>query len=204
MIIDTKRKIKPFRDAKLIVIATEGEKTEPNYFDIFSNDSRIKIEIIPSIGGCSSPKSILNNLKKHIKKEDLKLKSDYDQLWLVCDVDKWKKRELSNTVTQAYQKRIKLAFSNPCFELWLFLHFNDINPKNSYECNEIIKLLEKSTNKKYSHSKLDIKIYKDRINDATTRAENLNYDQNERWPSKTGTHVFKVIKEIKKLSKKYG
>ncbi|NEB03897.1 RloB domain-containing protein [Streptomyces sp. SID13726] len=48
---------------------------------------------------------------------------EFDQVWCVLDVDEY--TDLERAVRRARQRRIELAVSNPCFELWLLLHHTD-------------------------------------------------------------------------------
>ncbi|GAA0432676.1 hypothetical protein Aca07nite_19910 [Actinoplanes capillaceus] len=46
----------------------------------------------------------------------------FDSVWCVCDVDEH--HRLEDAVELAEKKRINMAVSNPCFELWPALHFD--------------------------------------------------------------------------------
>jgi hypothetical protein len=47
----------------------------------------------------------------------------YDEVWCVFDVDDHPR--VDDAKQQARDNGIKLAISNPCFELWVLLHFQD-------------------------------------------------------------------------------
>lgn len=47
----------------------------------------------------------------------------FDEVWCVCDVDDHPK--LSEALVMAKDNGIRLALSNPAFEIWLVLHFRD-------------------------------------------------------------------------------
>ena len=47
----------------------------------------------------------------------------YDAVWCACDVDDHP--NLANARQMARDNDIRLAVSNPCFELWLLLHFRE-------------------------------------------------------------------------------
>jgi hypothetical protein len=51
---------------------------------------------------------------------------EIDEFWCVFDVE-WPTNhpDLKDAVERARQGGIELAISNPCFELWLILHFQD-------------------------------------------------------------------------------
>ena len=44
-------------------------------------------------------------------------------MWLICDVDRWGQKKLSEVDQLCKQKSYFFAVSNPCFESWLMLHF---------------------------------------------------------------------------------
>lgn len=126
-----------FRDARLFVIATEGQRTESKYFsdlnaeEYFPNNN-VKVEIIPSENGLSAPRHVLGRLDDFKKK--YRIKED-DELWMVVDRDfkSWTVKELSESRQLCAQKGYSLALSNPCFELWLLLHVVDIDALSAKE-----------------------------------------------------------------------
>jgi hypothetical protein len=179
-----------FRDAKLFIIATEGEKTEKQYFNIFENP-KIRVVVIPSEGGRSAPKHALERL------DDIKNLYDFgegDELWLMIDTDRWGAAALSTVCQGAIQKSFQLAVSNPCFELWLYLHFNDV-AGSTHKCRELEKLLRQHLGS-YNKSNLDPEAFKLTIQDAVKRAKSLHTNKHERWSSSTGTHVYKVVEKL--------
>ena len=63
------------RDAKLIVIATEGTKTEKKYFDSLVEAyfiPNIHVEVLDRINGGSDPKTVLKTLDNFRKKYSLR------------------------------------------------------------------------------------------------------------------------------------
>lgn len=51
---------------------------------------------------------------------------EIDEIWCVFDVESPKSHpNLLNAIALAKKNGINLAISNPCFELWLILHFED-------------------------------------------------------------------------------
>lgn len=97
------------RDASLIVIAMEGEKTEKIYFDIF-HSSRLKIVSIPCKDGRSDPVSVLKNLTDFKKKMQF---GSTDTFWLVVDKDRWTAKNLAAVRRECRQKEFNLLVSNP-------------------------------------------------------------------------------------------
>ena len=67
---------------------------------------------------------------------EFKLKQG-DQLWLVIDRDpqSWKEKQIALIGRECSRRKYYLALSNPCFELWLLLHFEDV-PKHSEQLRD--------------------------------------------------------------------
>ena len=120
----------PTRDPlPLILVVCEGKVTEPEYVEAFriaqgANTVRVHVE---SPGG--DPKALVERaieLRTEAEREarrarDLNLR--YDEVWCVFDVDEHQR--LDEARGEAARGKIHLAVSNPCFELWLLLHFAD-------------------------------------------------------------------------------
>ncbi|MDZ7642065.1 MAG: RloB family protein [Desulfurivibrio sp.] len=189
--LDRESKPKPFRDARLIVIATEGRKTEKQYFSLFGN-KKCQVHIIPSQDDRSAPKYVIERLREFKKEHQL---DKDDELWLMIDVDRWKETQLGMVASQAKGSKFNLAVSNPCFEVWLYLHYSDLNPQ-PIKAKELKKKL-KSLIGGYNSNKLDPQKFVNRIDQAIARAKSLDDNPDERWPSRTGTHVYKVMEKVR-------
>ncbi len=114
---------------KRLLVLCEGKLTEPGYFRAFRHEHRsqlVEVEVVPE---CGVPKSLVElavERKKRAEKEarrsgDPYLK--YDEVWCVFDIDAHP--NLLEAKQQAEDNGLKLAVSNPCFELWILLHFQD-------------------------------------------------------------------------------
>ncbi|KAF0245178.1 MAG: hypothetical protein FD167_3563 [bacterium] len=188
------RTIPYLRDTKLIIIATEGSCTEKQYFEIFKNlKLQIKIIATPKEDTKSAPKYVLERLNSF--KQTYQLNKE-DELWLMIDVDRWTPESLSQVCSECYQKGYLLAISNPCFEMWLYLHFLDLDTTvTNITCNDIENNLRSHLGS-YNKSNLDIESYKLHIPDAIKRARDLDSNPNERWPSLLGTRVYKIVEKF--------
>jgi len=194
-----------FRDAQLIIIATEGQKTEPKYFkDISSKDyyynPRVHVEIRERLTSSSSPEHVLEELNKFKAKYSL---NSNDELWMIIDIDRWHQRNLSNVATQCSQKGYHLAISNPCFEVWLLLHLKDLSGCCLEEIDRFTKNsnrdLEKEIRKilgSYNKSNLDTSSFLPFIQNAIERARNLDQNPSERWLNSIGTRVYLLAQKI--------
>ena len=75
------------------------------------------------------PKTIVEFAKEHKRKAEKRARREnddnllYDRVWCVFDFDEHPK--IPDAKQMARDNGIELAMSNPCFELWLWLHFAD-------------------------------------------------------------------------------
>jgi len=175
------------RDAKLFVIATEGELTEKQYFGMFRS-SQVKVEVLATGDGKSAPQYVLARLAAFKERYDL---NEDDMLWLVTDVDRWRAKNLSLVCREAIQKGYHLAISNPCFEVWLCLHFDDLNPLDR-TCKDFKKRLRTILGS-YNSSNLDLSRYKLNIENAANQAKAQHSNSQQNWPPTIGSHVYRII-----------
>ncbi|MBM3334999.1 RloB domain-containing protein, partial [Candidatus Sumerlaeota bacterium] len=185
------------REARLIVIATEGSETEKKYFTVFRS-THVQVRVLPTEQGRSSPNHVFSSLSKF--KREYELSAD-DQLWVMVDVDRWPKKMLAQVARGARQKGFRMAVSNPCFELWLYLHHSDIDRGKRYTSQEMKKELAELLGG-YDPSDLQTEQFERHIEAALRRARALDVAPKERWPSNTGTHVYRVVNEVLQLAKR--
>lgn len=81
-----KRLLGERRYKKFFFIAAEGIKTEPIYFDIFTDETSIVHVSCLKGKHDSSPPQVLKRMTDHLKNQELK---PYDEAWLVVDKDQW-------------------------------------------------------------------------------------------------------------------
>lgn len=178
------------RYRKLFLVAVEGSKTEPQYFSILNfGQAIIKVECIPG-GDASSPPQVLARLKTRIRKSEL-LKSD--EAWLVVDKDDWSDEQLVPLFEWSLEdERFGFALSNPKFEYWLLLHFEDSTVGSSRECSE--RLARHLPD--YQKSIDGRRFTSDRINSAIVRARQRDRPPCADWPRACGTTVYRLVERI--------
>lgn len=125
---DSLRRRRPSRTPKLrFLIVCEGIVTEPRYFRELRHLMRSLIELDLLPGG--DPKVLVERaVQKKAESEILASRQKdsylaYDQAWCVFDVDQHER--LGDALQQAQDNEIRVGVSNPCFELWALLHFQD-------------------------------------------------------------------------------
>jgi len=176
---------------KLFVIATEGDKTEPQYFDLFSSQTTtVTVKCLRSRGQ-SSPPEVLKRMKEYIEDKGLKRT---DEAWLVVDKDQWlddqliKLHDWSMTQTNYW-----LAVSNPKFEIWLLMHFEDATgAATSRECSEKLSRYLPG----YDKGRIDKSKLKPGITTAINRAKQKDQPPCTDWPRSSGTTVYRLVEKL--------
>ncbi len=120
----------PFKDSRpTILIVCEGRVTEPSYLKDFYSALKNPRVNIRFGDGEAVPLTIVRtarDLKKKAEEQAKRERDDnlaYDQVWCVFDVDEHP--HISEARQMARDNELHLAVSNPCFELWLLLHFRE-------------------------------------------------------------------------------
>ncbi len=202
-----------FRDARLIVIASEGKDTERIYFKALAKEysnPRVHVHILErSVDeqNNSSPEHVLKQLNDY--KSQYELEAD-DELWLVVDKDRWTEAMLSRVATECSQEvAMHMALSNPCFELWLLLHIEDVtlltpeeqkqwmeNRKKSKNADPYLKARLRQKMGSYHESSYDAQTLMAHVENAIERARTLDKNPNDRWPQTLGTRVYLLAKSV--------
>lgn len=186
-----------FRDARLIVIATEGEETEQIYFNGLKAEYRkpsIQIEVLERTTGGNSPKHVQQELDGFKKRYHL---VTGDELWMVVDRDRWAEQHLSEVAQRCIQKGYFLAVSVPCFETWLLLHISDVRHKDfdGLNCEQIARKIRGILGS-YNKSNPDLDAFMPHVKKAIERAKKLDGNPEDRWPQKSGTRVYLLAEKI--------
>ena len=173
------------------VIAMEGDSTELDYFrNLRRFCPGITVDSIKS-NHHSSPKNVLKRIKEKLKSHPLE--SD-DQAWIVIDRDQWPQDqlvELKKWVNNT--KNVHIALSNPKFEFWLLLHFEDAKGVQTPKaCDERLKRYLTD----YDKSLNDRDFPLDLIKRAIKRAEKIVINPQD-WPNQPGTTaVYELVSEM--------
>lgn len=198
------------RSARLVVIASEGRCTEAIYFSAVRDNLRapnVHVEILERDTNESSPEKVHAQIAEFMRHYNIE---DDDELWLVIDRDRWHDRMLSSVARLCAQNsHLNFCMSNPCFELWLLLHLEDIrtydgetfaeltaNRKNSAGVTWLKKRMRDLLGS-YNESNYDAVSLLPNIDRAITIARDLDTNPSDRWPQTTGTHVYRLIESIR-------
>jgi RloB-like protein len=134
----------PSRDAKSFYLFCEGNNREPQYLLYFKEiDSRINIEVIAAAPhDNNSPTGLYEKACSYlfasanhpIPKFEL---LEMDEVWFIIDTDKWGSKITQLRALCEQHPNWYIAQSNPCFEVWLYYHFEARLP--NFEGMEVSK-----------------------------------------------------------------
>ena len=123
------RKQPKFAQKKRFLIVVEGAVTECQYFNAIRTLRRIStanIKVIPP--GPTSPIEIVEKAIQ-LRKKSSHSGDPYDEVWCVFDAEakltQTTRPGYADALIRANQQKVKVANSNPCFELWILLHHED-------------------------------------------------------------------------------
>jgi hypothetical protein len=183
------RKIGKRRYKRMIAISAEGIVTEREYFIMFNTDSTV-LHVKVLKGTASDPGNVLKQMRRFLKDNPLQSR---DHAWLVIDKDRWLDSQIQPLFDWSQtNSKYGFALSNPKFEYWLLLHFEDATSiRSSRNCSERLERYLPGYDKQIDPAKLY-----PHIEDAINRAERRDTPPCRDWPRTTGTTVYRLIKKL--------
>lgn len=197
------------RSARLVVIAGEGRYTESIYFNAVKNELRapnVHVEVLDRNSDESSPESVHRQVADFMRQYNIE---DDDELWLVIDRDRWQERMLSQVAQLCAQNsHLHFCMSNPCFELWLLLHLEDVEQYDDETKNALLlnkknksgvtwlKKRMKDLLGSYAESNYDALSLIPYTSVAIDRARRLDNNPQDRWPQSIGSRVYLLMESI--------
>ena len=124
----------------VVYLICEGSETEIRYFKKFRS-RECNIDIVPIPSQYKSADKLVQKARATIGYSPY-YPDEGDIIWCVFDRDDNTNAMLSKAKQMAIKEGYQIAFSNPSFEVWFLLHFN--NQTTPVEnCEAVIKLLKK-------------------------------------------------------------
>jgi len=189
------RKAKPVRDASLVVIASEDTYAVRQYFDFFES-TRIQFRVLETQEGKSAPEHVLNRINKYVEEFEI---GEGDTFWVVCDCDHWVEpnhiKDLTHVLQQCRQKDIQVALSNPCFDLWLLLHFAEFPVEDVLTCDEVANRLRAAAGGYDKTRVYSLPIEDEKVSAAVKRAAE-KHPSLEDIPKRLQTAVHLIIQSL--------
>ncbi len=110
---------------RLLLICCEGKQTEPQYFTAVARLYRVAQRVnIRIVGNKGQHRALIDSAVAERLDRSRKYELDLDEIetWAVCDRDQMNS-DLAELEAYAETKSIRLAFSDPKFEIFLLQHF---------------------------------------------------------------------------------
>lgn len=187
------------RPGRRVLIACEGAKTEPAYFNQLKRDLRaagVDLEVLGEECG-SAPISVVDAALER-RRQAAKDKVPYDAVWCVFDRDGH--QSFARAVDKAEANKLELAISVRCFEFWLLLHFT-YTAKAFQKGDDVVRELRKHLSD-YEKSSAHGETWTARREQAVANAERLAIHQkavaDEPWANPSTT-VHELVKALKAL-----
>ena len=125
-----RRRVASRAPRRTFLVFCEGRRTEPDYLKALKSESAVRdaasvdIRIHKSTFGFA-PLTLVKAAANARISSDQDM-SEIDEVWCLFDVE-WPRNHpnLEEAIALANRSDVNVAVSNPCFELWLLLHFQD-------------------------------------------------------------------------------
>ena len=102
-------------ERRSVLIITNGSRTELDYFKALRREPWVTTHKVTPKFEAGAPSAVV------IRAAEIRAESAYDEAWIVCDVDEF---DVQAAIAEAAEHDdVELALSQPCFEVWLILHF---------------------------------------------------------------------------------
>ncbi len=196
------------KPAKLILIVTEGVNTEPIYIRALAAAWGVHPRVITlEPGGDGIPANLVNKALEAQKDQRKKGRlskvepTKFDETWIVFDTEHAaRENRLHDGVALAEQRDMRIAYSTPCFEFWLALHF-ELRARPMDTGEEAIRLLKLVSGKPYAKDEKSSGIFCGdiigRVAEAVRNARILEAQQSEEpFPANPSSTVHKLVESL--------
>lgn len=188
---------------KKIYIFCEG-KTEKNYFDMLARKYRKSTQISITAKEVSKTAiDLINYANNSINQLSKQKKEEIGQIFIIFDKDQITETSIKKSFEKARKLNYNIGFSNASFELWVLLHFVDVNRHLNQK--DLERRLEKELKlDNYSRSKGSIDMIsklEDNVYLAMKNGSKFDDDYAEKCDNNPYTNLKYVIEEIFKLDR---
>ncbi|WP_075344693.1 RloB family protein [Tenacibaculum agarivorans] len=206
----------------LFLIVCEDEKTEPSYFKEYKKQIPEETLYLKPVGTGRDPKGVVEKAIEERDKLAKEANKEVDCIWVVFDKDDadenaTKISNFENAFEIAHNQNFKIAYSNETFELWLLLHFIDVDKNTPLPRAEIYKQLKEEFQKieeykdyEYDHYTIDERtieiVFKSGNRDLAIERANIlmeHHKENKPIEANPSTKVHLLISELLQWIKYY-
>ena len=198
------RKAGKRRPRRCVLIVCEGKRTEPLYFRSLVKELRlatVDVSVTVEGGKGGDPRLVVERARSK-RNEARSSERPFDNVWCVFDAENPNSNlHFNSAVTDARQEEFDLAISNPAFEFWYLLHFQDTDRpfENASVCIEVLK---KEGIPDYDKGCCVLPILYEHTDTAIQRATRIlenSPDQDTEFPNPS-TRVFRLVEILKDMS----
>ena len=150
--------------------------------------------------------NILETVLKNIENKQITYSEDIDKMCLIVDRDKksFKEEQYNYVKEECKKKNFKLYVTNPCFEFWLLLHFDEVHSINreklleNKRASSKVRYVESELKKyfPYNKNKYNAELLIEKI-DLAIENEKRFCEDIERLKNELGSNVGLLIQELK-------
>jgi hypothetical protein len=178
------------RYKRMFVVVAEGTVSEYEYFQLLNDKAIVRVKCLRSSGN-RPPLEALKHVRKYVSEENL---NRTDEAWVIVDRDSWPEEHLAALNEWSNEKEnYGFALSNPKFEYWLLLHFEDGDRvSTSAECDRRLTRHLPQYDKHIPKQHFSL----ERIRAAVERARRRNNPPCTDWPRNSGTTVYLLVRRI--------
>ena len=115
---------------RTFLVFCEGTRTEPDYIKALRQEPAVRdlasVDIRVDLNASGAVPLTLVNAAAETRIRTSQEQGEVDEVWCLFDIE-WPRNhpDLPEAKARAEESDVRLAISNPCFELWLALHFED-------------------------------------------------------------------------------
>jgi hypothetical protein len=182
------------------LVVCEGAVTEPDYLrglERWARNHTVQIDIPLDHGVpltlVRRAEALADQARSAAKREDDAFLA-YDEVWCVFDIDEHPNIDDARQLARA--RGIQLAVSNPCFEIWILLHFRESpGARHRHDLRRMVGQYLPGYDKH-----LDFARVAPGLDDAVRRAQRLDRDaQDEGEPGRNpSTGAYRLVESIMK------
>lgn len=111
------RRVSGSRPVHKVLLVCEDKKSGRDYLKSFQSDAAL-VEI-ETLGGIGDPQTVVE--RAIAEKQSAVV--PYAEVWAVFDRDSFPRERWAEAFRLAEKEGVRVAYANPCFELWYLLHF---------------------------------------------------------------------------------
>ncbi len=172
-----RRPIRWHKYEHFFLIVCEDGNVEPYYFDTFKIFFPGETFFLKTVGTGKSTKGVVEQALKEKDALSRESNKNVDEIWVVFDKDDADKvpatiQNFKEAFEIAHKEGVRVAYSNEVFELWLLLHYQNVDHAKPIPRNKIYQLLEARIKRHPAHREFIYQHGKRAVIDALLKSGN--------------------------------